>query len=219
MNSRIIKYINWYLLSIRPKCLLDVESHKNLAKITNEPCSASPCPLHTRLSHEKSCSLSNLGTVCCQGLPWDTDLGWSDLAREIPVCGDELPTCSVHPGTFRIQIALNWCRKNVQPDIERPTLYISFWIGACGWLAIIATGRHRNTSFTKALIYGKFDSSSIIRLLFEPTTPSSSYHAFGRTFGNAQEARTKLTKVELEVSFPAPKSIPVKAAISSGFKS
>ena len=83
---------------------------------------------------------------------------------------------------------------------------------------MIATDLHRKTSFTKALIYGKLGSSSIDGLLPDPTTRSSSSHAFRSTSGKAQHARTKVTSVELEVSLPAPNKLPVNDAISSGRK-
>src|ERR1700748_3853361 len=83
---------------------------------------------------------------------------------------------------------------------------------ACGWPPMIATDRQRKTSFTKARMDGK--SSSDPGLRYDPTTRSNSSHALGNTSGNAQHARTKVIRVELDVSLPAPKRLPFREAIS-----
>lgn len=69
---------------------------------------------------------------------------------------------------------------------------------------MMATDRHRSTSFTNAFTYGRCASSWNVGLRCGPTTWSSSSHAFGSVSGKAQQASTKVTSVELEVRARTP---------------
>lgn len=83
---------------------------------------------------------------------------------------------------------------------------------------MIATERHRNTSFTNARMYGRLGSSSNVGLRSAPTTRSSSSQAGISVSGKARIARTAVMSVLLDVSLPAPKRLPAKPEISWGFK-
>lgn len=79
---------------------------------------------------------------------------------------------------------------------------------------MMATDRHRSTSLTNAFTYGRSASSWNVGLRCGPTTWSSYSHAFGSVSGKAQQASTKVTSVELEVSLPALERFPEREDIS-----